>query len=189
MQNAQTHSVPCSHVPLSFVPPKAFEPVATKACATCKERKPREEFRRHMGAKDGLRRNCRECLLTGRFSPNFEGKAARKRRKARESQERWQQVHRKALKKAAARYPEKQAAMRAVREAVKAGKLVRATKCSAKGCRSGKHIEAHHWSYSPEYHLDVVFLCATHHRRGHSVGFIELKRGFPAHYGIIPEDR
>ncbi len=170
-------------------PAVALPPPASKVCATCRDEKPRHAYRRHMGSHDGLRKHCRECTETGRHKPVSEGLAARRRRKVRESQSAWQQTHRRALKKASTRYPHKQAAVRAVSAAVKSGRLVRGTTCSAKGCRSGKHIEGHHWSYEPEHWLDVAWVCAKHHRCGHSSGFIEMKRGVAAHYGTIPEDR
>ncbi len=168
--------------------PVAFPSEHLKQCRTCREHLPLTEFRDHNMARDGKRRHCKQCLLTERHKPKFEGKAERKKRKARESKAAWQQIHRGALARSAQRFPHKQAAVRAVGKAVKEGALVRGKVCEAKGCRSKRFIEGHHWSYSAEHHLDVLWCCATCHRRGHSRGLIETKRGIPPHKGTIPEN-
>lgn len=158
-----------------------------KRCITCKTEKPIDDFPQHNGSRDGRRRTCRECMVTGRYKPFVEPPEVRAKRKARESQPHWQAIHRAALARYAQRYPVAQQAMRKVGIALKTGKLVKAAKCQVKGCTSSKFIEAHHWSYHPDRWLDVLWCCAAHHRQGHGQGFIVPKPHLPAHRGRIPD--
>lgn len=159
----------------------------TKRCITCKTEKPAVDFPQHNGSRDGLRRTCRRCMITGRYKPYIVPPEKRARRKARESQPHWQAIHRAALARYANRNPVAQAAMRALNFALKAGKIVKSHTCQVKGCRSKKFIEAHHWSYNPAHWLDVLWCCAAHHRQGLGQGFIIPRKGILAHRGTIPE--
>jgi hypothetical protein len=78
-------------------------------------------------------------------------------------------------------------ACRALQAARKAGLIAKPSRCQAKGCTSSKHLEAHHWSYEPEHRLDVLWVCASHHRQGHAQGWITPTAGIPRHRGTIPE--
>ena len=79
-----------------------------------------------MASRDAHRRDCKECLLTGRPVPKYEGKAERRKRKARQSKPKWQRAHRVALAREATRYPLANAARRALRRAVRKSEVVRA---------------------------------------------------------------
>jgi hypothetical protein len=160
---------------------------AARPCRTCREVKPLSGFLQHNGARDGHRLHCRDCLLTGRYQPYIEGPEERARRRARESQPKWQQSHRIALARQAERYPAKQQATRALQAAVKSGRIKKAEHCQVEGCSSSLFLEGHHWSYAPEHWLEVMWVCAAHHRRGHAQGFIVPAAGIPQHYGTIPE--
>jgi len=50
----------------------------------------------------------------------------------------------------------------AVKKALKEGKLKKPERCE--NCGEIKKLEAHHWSYLPEYWLDVIWLCVKCHR-------------------------
>lgn len=167
--------------------PLLFDLPEIKRCLTCKTAKPYSAFGVHNGSRDGRRRDCLECMLTGRYKPFIEPPDQRARRKARESKPHWQAIHRAALKRHAERYPVVSQASRAVTVAVKTGKLTKAKRCQVKGCTSSKSIEAHHWSYRPEHWLLVLWCCAAHHRQGHAQGWIIPRKGLPAHMGTIPE--
>lgn len=160
-----------------------------KRCITCKTEKPSGDFPQHNGSRDGRRRTCRECMVTGRYKPFVEPPEARAKRKARESQPHWQAIHRAALARYAQRYPIAQQAMRTVGIALRSGKLTKAKTCQVKRCTSVKFIEAHHWSYKPANWLDVLWCCAAHHRQGHAQGFIVPKRHLSAHMGTVPDKR
>lgn len=87
---------------------------------------------------------CRECrrVLQGRMRKRFGGAAARNKR--------WE-----------ANNQEKARAHKAVEYAVKVGKLPR---CPCERCGNPRS-HAHHDDYSKP--LDVMWLCATHHRERH----------------------
>lgn len=156
-----------------------------KRCGTCKQTRSPLEFPRHNGAKDGRRNSCRACLLSGRYQPYIEPPSVRALRKARESKPKWQRSHRKALQRHAERNPVQAAAQRALKAAVRAGRIDRAETCQVAGCSSRLHIEAHHHDYARP--LEVLWCCAAHHRQGHAQGFITPADGIPSHYGAIPE--
>lgn len=172
-----------------FPAAEAWAPSPSKRCITCKlaKRRSAEDFRRHLGSRDGLRRTCRECLETGRYRSFIENPDQRAKRKARESKPKWQALHKLALARHAGRYPVNQLATKAVQAALKDGRLAKPPHCQAKDCTSTKRLEAHHWSLKPEHWLDVTFCCAACHRKGHFEGRILLKDGIPEHYGSIPE--
>jgi hypothetical protein len=158
---------------------------ADKVCGTCQERKPLSNFAPHNGARDGRRNHCRSCCSTDRYRPQIEGPEARAKRNARQCRPDWQRSHREALRRWAERYPLANKAKRIAQSALKAGKIEKAPHCQALGCMSTKHIELHHNDYSRP--LEVLTVCAAHHRLGHSVGYIPVAPGLPAHLGNIPE--
>lgn len=59
------------------------------------------------------------------------------------------------------RYPERKHARDAVYRALKAGRLVKPTKCSH--CGHTMYLEGHHMSYEKDKWLDVVWLCKPCH--------------------------
>lgn len=66
-------------------------------------------------------------------------------------------------------FPEKIAAIKAVANAVRSGKLIKIDWCQLCGKAAGKKkVEAHHGSYAKEHQLNVVWLCHLHHRQIHS---------------------
>jgi hypothetical protein len=58
---------------------------------------------------------------------------------------------REALLRYAEREPDRVRASRAVVAAVQQGRIVKSKSCQARGCKSRRHIEAHHWSYDPKH--------------------------------------
>ena len=54
-----------------------------------------------------------------------------------------------------------------VRHAVESGRLTKPDRCSIDGCTAKKNIQGHHEDYSKP--LDVVWLCAKHHKLLHKV--------------------
>lgn len=156
----------------------------TKKCRTCKAEKPCDGFADHNGSGDGKRLDCRECLLTGRRNPVIESPEQRAKRKVRQSRRKWRRSHRKAIAKWSERYPLASTATKIVQQAIRQGKLKKSKRCQALGCTSEKNVETHHHDYAKP--LEVIFLCAHHHRRGHSVGYIPVAPGLPPRLGNIP---
>jgi hypothetical protein len=70
----------------------------------------------------------------------------------------------KSIKRYQAENPEKVAAHRAVARARSAKTLIRQ---ACEECGSPVSYAHHHLGYSPEHHLDVQWLCRTHHIRAH----------------------
>lgn len=64
------------------------------------------------------------------------------------------------------RNSQKRKAQQAVSNAKRDGKLIKPDYCEGCGT-SEKKIQAHHWSYEPEYWLDVVWLCTSCHGKEH----------------------
>ena len=92
--------------------------------------------------------------------------------------------HRAALERHQARFPKAAAATRIARNATRAGRIPRANRCQVLGCAETQRLERHHHDYDKP--LEVLWACAKHHRRGHSVGFIPVAPGIPEHFGNIP---
>ena len=123
-----------------------------KTCSKCGENKPRSEFYARPEAADGLRSKCKLC-----FRAYMKARIKQYRRTARG----------KATKRASrheyrARYPERQAAMKAVENALRKGLMV-SMPCSV--CGTGIDVHAHHANYARQ--LDVKWLCGFHHKAVH----------------------
>lgn len=62
--------------------------------------------------------------------------------------------------------PEARRARWRLGNAVRDGRVIKPTKCTVPDCEYESRIEAHHWhGYDDDHALDVIWLCATHHRR------------------------
>jgi hypothetical protein len=176
-------AVAIPHIPL--MPGRPFHLLfADKVCETCRETKPLEAYAPHNGARDGRRSHCKVCCSSDRYRPQIEGPEARARRNVRQSRPEWRRSHRRSLKMWAERNPQAAEATRIAARALKAGKIEKAAHCQALGCTSTKHIELHHNYYSRP--LEILAVCASHHRLGHSIGYIEVAPGLPPHLGNIP---
>lgn len=119
----------------------------TKKCKRCEKDLPVEVFNRHGIAADGLQTWCRMCKAA----------YAREWRKANPGGEtparnRWQ-----------AKNPEKTRAHRAVRSAVRSGRLTPPEACA--DCGESKPLQAHHEDYAKL--LDVEWLCSLCHNARH----------------------
>lgn len=62
--------------------------------------------------------------------------------------------------------PQQNAARRAVRDEIRAGRMRPAKQLHCNQCNSKAH-EYHHWSYEPEHWLDVIALCKSCHQQLH----------------------
>jgi hypothetical protein len=95
-----------------------------------------------------LVRKRNEARLRGPLAPDYE----RDRKKA------WRERN-------TVRNREHRLAHHAVENALKTGKLVKWEYCA--DCGAEGEVEGHHWSYLPEYRLDVNWLCAVCHWKRH----------------------
>jgi len=156
----------------------------TKQCRTCKNYLPLQDFADHNMARDGRRQDCRHCLATGRRQPKIETQEQREKRRKRQARKKWQRSHQAARDRYKARFPKAARAGRIAKEAARSGRIPKPAHCQVFGCTETRHLERHHHDYDRP--LEVLWACATHHRRGHSVGFIPVAPGIPVHFGNIP---
>lgn len=156
-----------------------------KTCNVCKEPKAKSEFCSRKDAPDGLDYRCKKCEAKRRKNyterhleqtrEKARNRAAIKRKEDpkynRDSVRRWREAHpensrsRTALRRI--KFPEMHAAQQA-----------------ASGLRI-KGMHAHHWSYLPSNHRDVIYLTRSQHTQAHlhmkycqaERCFMELKSG------------
>jgi hypothetical protein len=65
-------------------------------------------------------------------------------------------------------WPDQAAAKKAVRYAVRHGRITKPEWCHCcDTAHDRQHMEAHHWSYKPENWLDVIWLCRKCHKAVH----------------------
>ena len=155
-----------------------------KVCFKCGQLKPLSEFYKHPRMADGHLNKCKECTkkdTSENRKANLEYYRQYDRERSldprrikanleRQKTEKGQEIHRKALKKYAERYPDKAKAVRTVRAAIRSGKL---EKQPCVLCGSEKRIQAHHFDY--ESPLSVIWLCEPCHKAVHRE-LNELKR-------------
>jgi hypothetical protein len=146
-----------------------------KTCFKCQSEKPLTEFYIHPFTKDRRAGKCKVCtrkdvaanLAKRMLDPEFRLKEAARHRKKAIKQRQKQGYKVDPLKKREAMLewyqnnPEKRAAHRATRQAIKSGKM-NVFPCSKCGAINS---EAHHEDYTKP--LEVVWLCPKHHAERH----------------------
>jgi hypothetical protein len=138
---------------------------AYKACAKCKESKPRSDFHRNKRSGDGLNNECKPCAI--RRAGEWQ-KKNRKRHNENDkrSRQRNPELLRARLGRYKERYPEKYKANKAVWDAVHDGRLVKPACCEDCGKPTPKgELDGHHKDYSKK--LEVDWLCRQCHRKRH----------------------
>lgn len=161
----------------------------TKTCVKCTQSKPSDQFYDQKGSKDGLTSSCKECkrkqssewkrnnpekvkVMRDRYNPVKRHKAREYREKNLEKvrgyQRQWQENNRDKISKNVSNYlvknPEKQKAHLKVLNAVRYGKLPKASTLQCDMC-SGSAEQYHHEDYSKP--LDVIPLCRFCHGEIH----------------------
>lgn len=162
------------------------EPIKTKTCRVCKQTKPFSEFHKNRSSKDGHINNCKVCRLIRikEYSQTEKGKARYKRYKQTEkgkaTQKRYRQsdkgrkVDTRGKKRFGIRHPEQIKAKKAVKRAIKTGKLPRPDTllCHYRLQHPDCEYHAkqyHHWhGYAPEHYLDIVPVCMKCHIKQHN---------------------
>lgn len=159
-----------------------------KKCFKCGEIKPVSCFYRHSKMADGYLGKCKECakkdvkenrdlnkdyyLDYDRNRPNAKERTARQSFAVKKKIENGDFALAEKVRRAKQMWiesnPDKREAQKAVRSAIRSGKLTTSSFCQCCGCDSCQ-IQAHHWSYEPENHLDVIWLCTSCHGKEHRV--------------------
>lgn len=124
-------------------------------CIPCEKRRSADNYRRHREA-----RRAQQRVAYWR-DPEKHRERWRARQKTAETRARNYQ----AVKRWQAKHPEKLAAHRAVRAAIRRGDIGQPTVCSEPGCAATKDLARHHPNYARP--LEFVVLCRIHHEAAH----------------------
>jgi hypothetical protein len=138
-----------------------------KSCNQCGEAKPLTEFYALPLNSDGRAGHCKAChrarmTLRRRTNPavqaydRMRSKRPEKKAQIKAVSDRWKK-----------RYPERARAHYTLTNAVRDGRI---QKLPCEVCGSTDHVHGHHHDYSKP--LNVTWLCALHHHRGHADGVI-----------------
>ena len=158
-----------------------------KTCIKCGETKPLESFYRNHERKDGRLERCKDCVKVYEQSPERRaylkkwqqteaGKACIKRNKPspevqRERTKRYrsspkgQEKEAEYMEQYIQNNPEQRKAMTAIMHALERGKIEKPDSCQV--CNKKRKVQGHHESYEPEHWLDVIWLCASCHKKYH----------------------
>ena len=132
-----------------------------KMCPKCRLSKPLDDFHKNRSSRDGLQSVCKPCRIeTNKKSRRLNPE---KRREVLRQQSR-KEVSSKGYRANKRSSPLQIKAHHMVENAVKAGRLVKPTACSACG-QTQFSIQAHHADYGKP--LDVVWVCAPCHAEIH----------------------
>ena len=133
-----------------------------KTCFKCGVEKPLSEFYKHKAMADGHLNKCKACAKSDVWHHRNENiDAVRAYDRARGKQPHRIAASARLTAEYRAKYPERYRATTAVSNGLKRGKL---QKIPCFYCGSTE-VEAHHPDYSRP--LDVVWLCAPHHKEIH----------------------
>lgn len=152
-----------------------------KRCCRCQMQLPLSEFYKDVSRNDGLTIECKSCKRERRlenldheraqdrlwYATHKEDKAERNRKYWIENKERVLAYQRGKKIDRWRRYPEKNKARHAVRDAIASGRLVKGA-CAV--CGETEKVNGHHEDYSKP--LDVVWLCTAHHAQLHRDRFL-----------------
>jgi hypothetical protein len=148
-----------------------------KVCRECKTEKPLSDFYKHSRMADGHLNKCAECVKS-RVAKHREANLEKiqaydklrsnqphriKARKEYAKTEQGKEAHRRGLKAYHERCPMRYAAHVITGNAIRDGKLIRASNCSV--CGSTEKIEGHHDDYTKP--LEVRWLCKKCHKEWH----------------------
>lgn len=157
---------------------------AVKRCFKCGEIKSLSAFYKHSRMADGHLNKCKECTKLDtksnrldkieyyqdydRNRPNYRDRvntlASKNKARYSESPE-FRQVMLERRNKWCSQNKNKRSAHQAVNNAIRNGSLSKPQFCSC--CGNSGTIQGHHWSYDPEFVLDVVWLCPRCHGLEH----------------------
>lgn len=156
----------------------------TKTCTKCSTTKPTTDFSKDVSRKDGLTCRCKSCDSVAKRKWNAENKEHKT-----EYDRAWKAAHPNEVKahsrkhyaenteyhaaynaRRRVEHPDRLKANSAVSNAIRNATLTRPSECSA--CSKSCKPEGHHTSYDKRFHLDVVWLCRSCHKRLHA----ELKK-------------
>ena len=159
------------------------EQIIFKKCYKCKKFKPLSEFHKSSREKDGCQTQCKVCISQYhkqwirtekckksskeadiKYRNSIHGHAAKKAYKRKGP---IKIKHRQKSREYRKQFPERIKACRAIRDAIRIGKMPCPKTRTCHYC-SNKAIEYHHWhGYAKEHWLDVIPMCQECHTAAH----------------------
>ena len=159
----------------------------SKACRSCDIVKPLASFSPHRLAKDGHRHDCKACAKAERAKrAAIPTKAQREADRTRRAAPHRIAANRQAVRRWTERNPAARRARRILRTAIAAGLIGVPKRCQARDCKHTGRLQAHHHDHHQP--LQVAWVCARCHRRGHARGYVKLDRRLARKLGKIPKD-
>ena len=131
-----------------------------KRCFKCREKKDLADFYRHAMMADGHLNKCKACTrldVLAHRSTHIEHVRAYDRQRA--SHPHRVELRQRIARAWTARHPDRKRATTQVNNAVRDGRLQRATACQV--CQTPGRVEAHHHDYTQP--LDVLWVCKPCH--------------------------
>ncbi len=144
-----------------------------KNCFKCNQQKPLTEFYKHKMMLDGHLNKCKDCAKKD-VHDHRHGKGRDKvlaYERARAKTEKRKEHAARIFADWKKQNPERRAAQIALGNAVKTGRITPWPVCALPECSDKP--EAHHPDYSRP--LDVVWLCAAHHKQAHAIAIKESR--------------
>ena len=190
---------------------RTAQPQGRRVCKCCDHTKPIELFKKSGNGRGHVCKSCDTKRASERWHADPEGSRAKRRARRRRNlskeraqakarywrepdksralarerakSERGRASNSRAVARYRQRHPEVDIAQRQARAAVRRGELKVPTVCEVRGCgRTDVHL--HHERYDRP--LDVLALCAEHHRRCHVEGALRLKDGSRRRFARAP---
>lgn len=140
-----------------------------KTCFKCHQEKPLSEFYKHSGMTDGHLNKCKECAkqdtkkqraANHEYYIQYDRQRAKLPHRIEANKERFKQYRKS--------HPDREKARSLLYKEYKQGKIAKLP-CFVCG---SLNTEAHHPDYSRP--LDVIWLCAQHHKQAHAVAYYSL---------------
>ena len=148
-----------------------------KKCSKCQLIKPKKDFYKHVGCKDGTRPDCKECHKKSgakRISKSQKSEYDKLRYKENRQEvinraAKWKKTDkgriaaRRSAKTQRDRHPEKYRARNAVYQAIKRGKIPHPSTLKCINCNKNAKQYHHHNGYGKKERLDVIPVCIKCH--------------------------
>lgn len=149
-----------------------------KVCIKCNKSKPVGDFHKQCSTKDGYNSSCKACRKIQQQAYRKSDKGRAKDKRYNDSSKRYTCLY---------RYWEnnldKKQCQTKLSNALRAGVLVNPHVCE--NCGNTSSVEGHHWKYSKENALDVIWICKFCHEREHE---LINERGYRESRGLYLDD-
>lgn len=138
--------------------------IITKRCSKCNQIKQFSEFHKDNKNKSGYRTDCKVCNLK-RVSKYHQTKQGKTTRKQYRQTEKYKTAHRKRISRYTTRHPEQDKARKAIKHAIRDGKIQKASSFKCNYCPKQAQEYHHHKGYAKKHWLDVLPVCKICHKK------------------------